>query len=67
MLSYTENGVRRSQIFLRMREFIGSREAIPLCLSAVGCGLLRKKAAKFQQTCAKGSEYFCHERYFHGA
>ena len=29
MLSYTETGVRRSQIFLRMREFIGSREAIP--------------------------------------
>jgi hypothetical protein len=42
-----------------MREFIGSREAIPrVWLSAVGRGLLRKQAAKFQSTCAKGSDTF---------
>ena len=45
-----------------MREFIGSREAIPrVFLSVGGRSLLRKQAAKFQSTCAKGSEYFCHE------
>ena len=37
MLTSTETGGRRSQIFYRMREFIGSREAIPrVCLSARG-------------------------------
>jgi len=40
-----------------MREFIGSREAIPrVWLGAVGHGLVREKAAKFQSTSAKGSD-----------
>ena len=57
MLTSTETEGRRSQIFYRMREFMGSREAIlRLCLGAVGHGLLREKAAKFQSTCAKGSD-----------
>jgi hypothetical protein len=57
MLTSTETEGRRSQIFYRMREFMGSREAIlRVWLGAVGHGLLREKAAKFQSTCAKGSD-----------
>jgi hypothetical protein len=57
MLTSTETGWRRSQIFYRMREFIGSREAI------VRAG--RREAAAFYRnrqrvpiTCAKEFGYF---------
>src|SRR5436190_21979319 len=63
MLTSTETEGRRSQIFYRMREFMGSREAIlRVWLGAVGHGLLREKAAKFQSTRAKGSDTSAHER-----
>src|SRR5437762_11488211 len=57
MLTSTETEGRRSQIFYRMKEFTGSREAIlRVWLGVVGHGLLREKAAKFPITCAKGSD-----------
>ena len=57
MLTSTETGRRRSQIFYRMREFVGSREAIPVGLA--GRGAPRPSTGiggEVPITCAKGSD-----------
>ena len=62
MLTSTETGRRRSQIFCRMREFVGSREGDPC-----GFGWPRCAAAFYRNRrrrsnhVAKGSECFCHK------
>jgi hypothetical protein len=56
MLTSTETGGRRSGIFYRMRESLGSREAILwVCLAAAG-RLLQEEAVKFQSRTQKGSD-----------
>ena len=57
MLTSTETGRRRSQIFCRMREFTGSREAIPrVCLSAGGPQPFTETGGEVPNHVAKGSD-----------